>query len=222
MIRSRALAAGLVLLAAGAFPLLASGAEIMYALGDVQVSRAGAVEEGFIGYVLDRGDVVTTGPDGTAVIALDDGTELKLRESTSLALDSLELDIAVSLNTGGLFSRVTRKVTGSFRVQTQSAVAGVRGTEFFVAFGRTIDAQPDVWLCVNEGSVDVTIPQTGQNVVVNEGEGISIVGGLKLTKPRFYPWTQRLNWNFDPAGGDVKDTTSLDQAYNDLLDQDYD
>jgi hypothetical protein len=85
-----------------------------------------------------------------------------------------------------------------------------------------VDQQPDLWLCVNEGAVDVSIPETGQSVVVNEGEGISIVGGVKLTQPRFYPWTRGLNWNFDTSSGDVEDKTDLNQAYDDLLDQDYD
>ena len=53
------------------------------------------------------------------------------------------------------------------------------------------------------------------------GKGINIVGGKTLTKPRFYPWTQKLNWNTEPDAGDVIDRTDLDQAYSDLLDQDY-
>ena len=61
---------------------------------------------------------------------------------------------------------------------------------------------------------------------VTEGEvakiqGINIVGGQKLTAPRRYAWTRRLNWNTDPARGEVVDRTDLDQAYSDLLDQDY-
>jgi hypothetical protein len=98
----------------------------------------------------------------------------------------------------------------------------VRGTEFFVAYGKTIDAKPDVWLCVNSGAVEVTIPDTGQTVVVKQGLGINIVGGAHITSPKPYPWTRKLNWNIDPRSGKVDDYTSLDQAYSDLLNQDYD
>ena len=52
--------------------------------------------------------------------------------------------------------------------------------------------------------------------------GINIVAGTRLTKVRKYPWTRRLNWNVDPTLGGVEDTTDLEQAYADLLDQDYD
>jgi hypothetical protein len=90
-----------------------------------------------------------------------------------------------------------------------------------MAYGRTIDALPDVWLCVNSGAVDVSLPQTGQSTVIKEGFGINIVAGTKLTTPRNYPWTRRLNWNMDASRGTVEDTTNLDEAYSDLLNQDY-
>ena len=121
-----------------------------------------------------------------------------------------------------MFSQVAKGLVGGFRVKTLSAIAGVRGTEFFVAYGRQIDERPDIWLCVNSGSVEGSVPETGESVVVDEGKGINIVAGVKLTTPRFYAWTRRLNWNTDPAVGDVADSTDLDQAYSDLLDQDYD
>ena len=100
-------------------------------------------------------------------------------------------------------------------------IAGVRGTEFFVAYGRTIETEPDIWLCVNEGSVNVSLFKTGDSVIVNKGEGINIISGRKLTEPVFYPWTKDLNWNTNPDAGSVIATTSLDSAYEDLLDQDY-
>jgi hypothetical protein len=174
------------------------------------------------GLEVGRGDVVETGRDGTAVLELAGSVELKLRENTRLSLDSLGgAGIAVGLVKGGLFSRVTKRLSGRYSVRTDAAVAGVRGTEFFVAYGRRIDQLPDVWLCVNEGSVEVEIPETSQSLIVREGEGINIVGGTKLTKPRRYAWTRRLNWNTDPAKGEVMDRANLDQAYSDLLDQDY-
>ena len=57
---------------------------------------------------------------------------------------------------------------------------------------------------------------------VEEGEGINILAGLRATEPRFFPWTLKLNWNFDPDSGKIVDKTDLDAAYADLLDQDYD
>ena len=196
--------------------------EIVYTDGEVLVSQGTNETEAFIGMKVGEGDSVETLEGSLAVIRLAEGTEIKMRESTVLSLDSLGSRVSVNLTRGGVFSRVYRQAVDRYDLRTQSAVAAVRGTEFFVAYGRTIDEKPDIWLCVNEGSVEVSITETNEKVVVEEGLGINIVGGVKLTSPRFYPWTRELNWNTDPGAGEVKDRTDLDQAYSDLLDQDYD
>lgn len=219
------LAVGLLLGATAAF---AADGVIEYVDGDVTVvGGAGTVDAEF-GMPIAEGDLVVTGADGLAVVRLNDRSQVKLRENTRIQIDSVSEQAAVTLNTGGVFARVARRTTGAaaraigFEVRTPSVVAGVRGTEFFVAYGRTIDEQPDLWLCVNEGAVEVAVPRTGQLTLVEEGEGINILGGLRATEPRFYPWTLDLNWGFDPGAGDIVDDTDLDGAYADLLDQDYD
>jgi hypothetical protein len=75
---------------------------------------------------------------------------------------------------------------------------------------------------VNEGEVAVEVPDTGESTVVREGEGINILDGVRLTDAQFYDWTRDLTWNMDPDRGEVFDDTNLDEAYADLLDQDYD
>ena len=203
-------------------PLAALEGEFVYTQGDVFRIRGSERMEAEIGLTVEQGDFIETGPEAMPVISIPNNAELKLRENSRIAMDSLGEQIQVNLAKGGLFSRVVRRLTGRFSVRTETAVAGVRGTEFFMAFGRTIDDNPDIWLCVNEGTVEVAIVETDETVLVEEGEGINIISGTRLTKPRFYPWTQKLNWNSDPRAGEVADRTDLDQAYSDLLDQDYD
>jgi hypothetical protein len=214
------LAAGLLVLAPGRGQAL--DGEMVYVYGEVRVHRNDVAHSAEAGMPVGLGDVIATGPDAMAIIGLDGGAELKLRQNTSLALDSLGEEINVTLSRGGVFSRVTKRLRGRYEVRTLTAVAGVRGTEFFVEYGRTIDLHPDIGLCVNSGSVEVEVIDSGETVLVDAGKGINIIGGTRLTKPRFYPWTRKLNWNVDPARGEVIDTTDLDQAYGDLLDQDYD
>jgi hypothetical protein len=208
-----------LLLPAAVFAL--SG-QVTYTEGDVSVRSSTGAHPAEIGDTLGAGDVIITSARSLAVINLANGTTLKLREKTTLAIDSIGELTSVNLTAGGVFTTIAGKLTGKFSLRTQSAVAGVRGTEFFVAYGRTIDAEPDVWLCVNSGVVEVSIPDTGQTVQVPAGLGINIVAGTKITTPRRYPWTRRLNWNVDPGGGTVEDSTSLEAAYSDLLNQDYD
>jgi hypothetical protein len=211
-----------------AAPLFADQALIEYFEGEVTV--VSGTDEFFpdFGEPLVAGDLITTGAHSLAVIRLNDRAQVKLRENTQLWIDSAAQDAAVTLGSGGVFARVARSIetmgrrAAGFEVKTPTVVAGVRGTEFFVAYGRTVEEEPDLWLCVNEGVVDVTVPSTGQKVAVEEGEGINVLAGLRATEPRFFPWTRELNWNFDPEEGEVYDDTDLEGAYADLLDQDYD
>lgn len=194
---------------------------IAYFDGNVTVQRDGTTFDADFGFSVFQGDILETGENSLLILELNNKGELKLRENTILVLEGTGRETSLILNRGSVFSRVNKIVNGSFSIRTPSMVAGVRGTEFFVAYGRTIGTEPDVWLCVNEGAVDVSLTKTGESVLVKEGEGINILSGNKLTKPVFYPWTEDLNWNTDPDKGSVRDITNLNSAYSDLLDQDY-
>jgi len=201
--------------------VMALDGQIIYTEGTVTVTNGGTSQDAGPGTKVSAGETVTTGSDGLAVIDLSNATHIKLMENTSLVVDAIGDATQVSLATGGVFTHILKKLAGSFSLLAGETVAGVRGTEFFVAFGKTIDNERDVWLCVNEGLVDVSVPSTSQKVLVPAGQGINIVGGMKLTTPHRYRWTRGLNWNMDPAGGSLEDHTSLDQAYGDLLNHDY-
>jgi ferric-dicitrate binding protein FerR (iron transport regulator) len=194
---------------------------IVYLEGTVSIGRGDSLLAADFGSGLLQGDSVSTGRDSVAVIRTDRGGEIKLRENTVLRLDKLQQETRVHLTKGGIFSKITRLIGRSYTVTTPSVAAGVRGTEFFIAYGRTIEENPDVWLCVNEGSVAV-VAHSGDKVLVTEGEGVNILSGSRITEPRFFPWTKNLNWNTDPQAGAIRDTTDLEAAYSDLLDIDYD
>jgi ferric-dicitrate binding protein FerR (iron transport regulator) len=195
---------------------------LTYFAGTVTVQRGEQLLQGEIGMIIHEGDVINTGSGTTAIVTLAGDADIKLRSDTSLDMTSLDEEVKVGLRSGSIFSKVRRKLLKSYTVEADTVLAGVRGTDFFMAFGRTVETRPDIWLCVNEGSVEVALAETGLKTVVKEGEGINILGGEKLTKPRKYDWTRDLNWNSDPLEGEVQDATDLDQAYSDLLDQDYD
>ena len=212
----------LLLLLSAAVPVVAVDGDVVYTYGRVLVHSNPETVPAEIGMPVGQGDVIETGRDAMAVISLVAGAEIKLRENTTLALDNLGRNVSVRLTSGSVFSRVNRQLVSGFSIKTETAVMGVRGTEFFVAYGRKIDRYRDVWVCVNRGSVEVAILQSRDTLIVEQGKGINILGGTNLTSPQRYPWTRKLNWNMDPASGAVEDRTDLEQAYSDLLDQDYD
>jgi len=222
MRRTAAVAGLLGFLLLPAVVTTAAEARIVYLTGEVTLRSGGTSVAADIGTTVETGDVVETGAAATAIIDLGRGAEIKLRENTITRIGPLEDEVNVELERGGLFALIRRAVSGGFSVNTETVVAGVRGTQFFVAFGRTVENRPDVWLCVNEGSVSVEVPESGAESVVREGEGINILDGVRLTEAQVYDWTRDLNWNMNPDAGEVFDDTNLDEAYADLLDQDYD
>lgn len=200
-------------------------ARLAYASGDVTIQSKGGGRLGATGAALADGDAVSTGEGAAAVVETADGSRLKLRGSSRLVLTlpaprSPATEILLSF--GGVFAKVTKRRLGEeFRVRTPTAVAAVRGTEFFTAYGRGAGKSKDLWVCVNEGAVEVKTDASRQGLSVPAGKGVLIKSGLELTKPQAYDWTKKLNWNMDPKDGALEDKTNLDAAYSDLLDQDY-
>lgn len=195
---------------------------ISYLEGDVLINREGVEMVGDFGFQLMNNDIIITGENSLAVLEIESRGTLKLRAQTKLRLETTTEKISIELREGGLFSKIKKLLGWDYEVRTGGTVAGVRGTEFFVAYGQLVEETPDVWLCVNEGIVEVALVETGDSLLVHEGEGITIPSGARLTEPKFYKWTEDLNWNMEPDEGDVADNTDLSGAYTDLLDIDYD
>lgn len=202
-------------------------ARLAYASGDVTIQSKDGGRLGKTGAVLADGDAVATGEGASAIVEIADGSRLKLRESSRFVLtlpkpSSPVTDVLLSF--GGVFAKVTKRRLGEeFHVRTETAVAAVRGTEFFTAFGRESKGgkTQDLWVCVNEGVVDVKTAASRRGLGVPAGKGVLIKAGLDVTAPQAYAWTKKLNWNMDAKAGAVEDKTDLDAAYSDLLDQDY-
>lgn len=195
---------------------------VTYLEGEVAILRGSDRFLADFGTEVHQGDQVTTGRHSTVIISLEGRADIKLRDDSEVTLDQIGTNTQVGLHSGGIFSRVRERMSGRYEVRAGSVVGGVRGTEYFVAYGRRIEEAHDVWLCVNVGEVQLEVATTGAEMPVRAGEGVNVLAGSRLTDARRYRWTERLNWNMDPDAGDVFDTTDLDAAYSDLLDQDYD
>ena len=106
------------------------------------------------GAVLQPGDTVETQAGGRAEIAFPGGSLLRIGENTRLTLSPIPArsEFSARLFFGNLWARVHKLASGeTFRVETENAVAGVRGTEFRVEAGQE---QPDL-VRVYEGTVQV-------------------------------------------------------------------
>ncbi|MGH2661257.1 MAG: FecR domain-containing protein [Actinomycetota bacterium] len=187
--------------------------------GTVEVKRADQQDfgTGAEGDTLRSGDTVRTGPDGRAEIEYFDGSFTRLDFDTTFVLTELasipdepnSKIIETRQDSGRTFQRVL-EITGAesrFDVETPTATASVRGTDFVVF--ENPDGTIEVWVLPDDDptttSTVVIILADGIEVVVEEGEGARItdegVDTFTLTEEQLSdPW---LDFNCDVLGVDI-------------------
>ncbi|UMZ74958.1 X2-like carbohydrate binding domain-containing protein [Natranaerofaba carboxydovora] len=112
--------------------------------GDVVFKRDGGEKEisAFEGMTFTKGDQIITGRDSWAEIEVDDTAEVRLSENSKVYINELieyaeeeAEESSFSLFSGGFFGDVKDTLTtGSrFEVETDTAVMGVRGTDYYVS-----------------------------------------------------------------------------------------
>jgi len=206
-------------------PAWAAPAKLVQLSGKAQITRAKGNEPAAVGALLVEGEAIATGKDGTAVLELDDGSQVKLVPSSRVAVSDLKNARELRLEAGGVFAKAQPQPAGkpTFRIRTRSAVMGVRGTQFFAALGRKKGAaERDVWMCVNEGQVEVETTAEKKKVAVNAGQGVIVPEGKNVTPPKEYAWTKKLDWEMSAKDGAQGADQMLESAYKDLLNQNYD
>jgi hypothetical protein len=140
------LALVVVVAALGVAPADAQEAgHIKVAKGAVQVERAGQQVPATVGAVVQAGDVVVTGPEGSVGITFLDNSLLSAGPNSVLAIDRFAFDSTThqgsfesSLRKGTLAvvsGKLAKQSPDAMKVKTPAAVLGVRGTEFLVRTG---------------------------------------------------------------------------------------
>ncbi len=196
---------------------LAQNAGVVSLKGPVTAGPSGQLQAIKIGSLVADGQTVKTGPGALVILRFPDESRIKLKENTELVIhapsnpkEKSGLDLVV----GAVFTMVRKQPGKSFFVKTPVAVAGVRGTQFFTSYDK------NVWMCVEEGEVEMTENNHPTPVVVTAGMGIVVEKGKAIAPPKKYGWTKKLNWNMDPDKGDVVDKTVIEDY--DVLKKNYD
>jgi hypothetical protein len=134
--------------------------EIIYIEGEVNISRQGDFLPDYevdMGLFLETDDVIRTGLDGYVEIELtypDQGSLLKVQPDTVFFLEekrsTSNSTVRVNLLTGAIGMKVSKLARNeSLNVETQTAVMGIRGTEFIVNRATT----GEILVTCNEGKV---------------------------------------------------------------------
>lgn len=158
--RLAGLLAGLLLVPAAA---QAAAGTVLFALGRVEIQRAGQSLTAQRGTAVEVGDTITTGPTGLAQLRFKDGSLLALKSGTSMTVEDFHLPARAAPAPTGTAPAVTttaapsgdggrsvlrllrgafRTVTGligkgaadSYRVVTPAATIGIRGTDYSAAY----------------------------------------------------------------------------------------
>lgn len=161
---------------------------IQLAEGEVMLRRAEAdtPSAARVGDRLNPGDELTTGPDGRALLELDEGTLMAVSENSTLTLDTLEGTsrnpvTRFLLRLGEIFAGRKGELPdgSSFEVLTPHSIAAIRGSAMRVTV--TGEADPVRMACMEGhcyagpegGTVDVV---GGQTVVTRVGGYWSLKG----------------------------------------------
>jgi hypothetical protein len=136
-------AIGLVLLAAPAFAQQSSPAgRIKVVSGSAFIVRSGGTLRAEVGQTIFESDSLRTGEDGRIGVTLDDDTRLSLGPSSEVRLNSFSyapaqgsVGLAISFLRGiavYVSGQIAKLAPDSTRLETPSAIVGVRGTTLAV------------------------------------------------------------------------------------------
>lgn len=123
--------------------------QIKTSKGAAQIERAGQKMPAAVGQVVQQGDVVSTGTDGSVGITFRDNSLVSIGPDSVLVIDRFVFDSTThqgnfdaSLKQGTLAvvsGKLAKQSPDAMKVKTPAAVLGVRGTEFLVRTGSTKD-----------------------------------------------------------------------------------
>lgn len=177
------------LAATGAFSAEPRTAAVSALEGRASRSRAGRPTALSLGAAVAQGDILTTEESSRLELKLGDGSALRLGPRTRLQLSEAHFGgtaarrrLTAKLFFGNLWARVTSLIQGEqkFAIETENAVAGVRGTTF------RVDARADrsVLVRVYDGAVAVG-GKAGAGAPEEGGERHEVQGPEEVSRERW-------------------------------------
>ena len=161
--------------------------------GTVEIGRAGSFSAVETGAVVQTGDTIRTGDPGRARILFIDDSVLNVGDASTLVVDETVFDpnkgaasTMINLLGGKVRALVSEYYSGSqatYRIETTTAVSGVRGTEFVMAF----DAKTKKTTVLGLGGiveVHGTVDRKNHGVLIHADEITEVAKGRFPTPPR--------------------------------------
>ncbi len=169
-------------------------AEIVAARGDswVKLIRQEKLISAAAQQVLTSGDMVKTGSYGKMDILFIDGTQIKVHNRTTLLIKEvrkpdISRETILGLPAGEIWSRA-RHSAGGLKIETPSATAGIRGTDWDIA----VDEKGTSYLTVLRGAIELY--NDFGKVVVKSGEQAAAEIGKPPVKMFLIRPGDRVQW----------------------------
>jgi hypothetical protein len=161
--------------------------------GTVEIGRTGTWSAAVLGAAVQQGDTVRTGTPGRARIVFQDDSVITIADASEVTIDESTFDpnagIARKLLRLGIgriraiVSEYYKEPRAKFEIETTTAVIGVRGTEFIVAFDPAT-LVTDVVGVSGRARVHSVRDRAGHAVFVSTRELTTVARGQYPTKPQ--------------------------------------
>jgi ferric-dicitrate binding protein FerR (iron transport regulator) len=142
--------------------------------------------------ILYSGDRMKTGRFGKMTVRLGDRHLLKLYSGTEITLKAVRANQEASLfmTVGKLFVDVVRDIEKMirFEIESEAAIAGVRGTRFIMKVNRRHKTSVSVY----EGEVELIGKQDRSSVILSPGQSSTVVLGGRPSAPKSFHLRQSL------------------------------
>ena len=152
--------------------LFADKALVTHAKGQVSFIRNSKTAALLANEILQSGDTVVTGVTGEATIQFASKTICRIGPGTKVKISELSgngTQVKMDLTNGSVVSRVQKNTAkDNYVVQTPTAIAGVRGTDFIAEADKNGESK----ILVDQGSVGVTSLKSGNESVAEQGQAI--------------------------------------------------
>lgn len=168
-------------------------AAVTFVSGELRLIRNDSENKVTIGERLNRNDIIETGSNSSADIAIKGLGILKVGADTRLVMETLEKSGAsfkarVHLNHGNVVSVIQKADSNSdYEVATPTAVAGVRGTIFMTEVEKTDDKSRDPKVAISVLSGSVSVKTDESEVVLGPETRMAIESEKKLRDDMIQP-----------------------------------
>lgn len=172
----------------------------MVVKGDVKITNTSSqVNPAKVGSKIFPGETVSSGPDSRAKIVMSDRNVINISPDTKMKISKYENDattgtknVELNLLEGKVRNNVEQTYDGEkskFLIKTPTAVAGVRGTQFFTSFDPSTRMTQIVTLkgAVSFNSISAKGDAIGAAVIVKKGESTSAAAGAAPEQPKVVP-----------------------------------